>query len=476
MKKTHFNKLAVLIIAVFILPLCLMLTACNDNKNNMSAYEIAVENGFTGTEQEWLDSLKGKSAYDIAIENGFVGTEQEWLDSLQGQNGKDGKDSIVDTYAIYQAAKENGEFEDENYTYLDFLKDYFSKSDKYTSANLTKNLYSIVSVFAYRTNITSGNHSAAGSGIIYSLTNDGDAYIVTNYHVAYNQSTKSMYPVYKIYLYGQDDVPIIANYFGGSRTYDIAILKVEKSEVLARSNAQAVTINLDGVSLGEACYSIGNTSEYGLSVTKGIISVESEEISMTVGGVSGKHREIRHDSYIYHGNSGGGLFNANGELIGLTNGGRENTLMNYAIPTNIVKAVTDNIIKSANDDNKKAKIYTTGLENNLIASQTLSVYDSGTSKIVIQETILISNISEGSLLSNSDLQAGDELISLTYNGTTYETISKYNLRSFTLQELLLSSKSGDVLEFTAQRLNTDGSIQTITAKIVLTESHTAIIF
>lgn len=57
-----------------------------------SAYEIAVENGFEGSEAEWLESLKGsegdggKSAYDIAIENGFEGTEAEWLDSLGGNS------------------------------------------------------------------------------------------------------------------------------------------------------------------------------------------------------------------------------------------------------------------------------------------------------------------------------------------------------------------------------------------------------
>lgn len=34
----------------------------------------------------------GKSAYEIAVENGFEGTEQEWLESLKGQDGKDGAD------------------------------------------------------------------------------------------------------------------------------------------------------------------------------------------------------------------------------------------------------------------------------------------------------------------------------------------------------------------------------------------------
>lgn len=65
-----------------------------------TAYEIAVENGFVGTEQEWINSLigekgvNGKTAYEIAVENGFVGSKQEWLNSLNGADGKDGKDGV----------------------------------------------------------------------------------------------------------------------------------------------------------------------------------------------------------------------------------------------------------------------------------------------------------------------------------------------------------------------------------------------
>ncbi len=44
-----------------------------------SAYELAVSEGFDGTEQEWIASLVGKSAYQIAIDNGYTGTEEEWV-------------------------------------------------------------------------------------------------------------------------------------------------------------------------------------------------------------------------------------------------------------------------------------------------------------------------------------------------------------------------------------------------------------
>lgn len=67
-----------------------------DGTNGKSAYDLAVENGFTGSVTEWLASLggrDGKSAYEIAVENGFRGSEKEWLLSLAfGENGKDGAD------------------------------------------------------------------------------------------------------------------------------------------------------------------------------------------------------------------------------------------------------------------------------------------------------------------------------------------------------------------------------------------------
>ena len=67
-----------------------------------SAYDIAVDSGFEGSEEEWLASLvgadgqtgadgeNGKSAYELAVENNFEGTLSEWLDSLKGETGEKG--------------------------------------------------------------------------------------------------------------------------------------------------------------------------------------------------------------------------------------------------------------------------------------------------------------------------------------------------------------------------------------------------
>jgi hypothetical protein len=89
-----------------------------DGSEGASAYQIAVQNGFQGSETQWLASLQGAagtngsngmdgsdgaSAYQIAVQNGFQGSETQWLASLQGVtganglNGNDGKNTLVNT-------------------------------------------------------------------------------------------------------------------------------------------------------------------------------------------------------------------------------------------------------------------------------------------------------------------------------------------------------------------------------------------
>lgn len=124
--------------------------------NGKSAYEIAVENGFQGTEGEWLASLKGangqdgtngadgadgkdgvngKSAYEIAVEHGFEGTEQEWLDSLHGS--AEVKDVITQHDTLYNFPT-TGEV---NHIYIDKSTNCFYRWDEtdlkyYTNPNI----------------------------------------------------------------------------------------------------------------------------------------------------------------------------------------------------------------------------------------------------------------------------------------------------------------------------------------------------
>ena len=53
-----------------------------DGINGKSAYQVAVDNGFVGTQEQWLDSLIGNSAYEEWVANGGVGTFQDFLDEI----------------------------------------------------------------------------------------------------------------------------------------------------------------------------------------------------------------------------------------------------------------------------------------------------------------------------------------------------------------------------------------------------------
>lgn len=70
-----------------------------------SAYEVAVQNGFEGTEEEWLTSLigpqgptgpDGRSAYQVAVDNGYIGTEEEWVNSFLTPDGYYNKYEVND--------------------------------------------------------------------------------------------------------------------------------------------------------------------------------------------------------------------------------------------------------------------------------------------------------------------------------------------------------------------------------------------
>ena len=51
---------------------------------------LASAKKFTKESIEGAGALHGKSAYEIAVDNGFIGTEEEWLESLQGEKGDKG--------------------------------------------------------------------------------------------------------------------------------------------------------------------------------------------------------------------------------------------------------------------------------------------------------------------------------------------------------------------------------------------------
>ena len=271
-----------------------------------------------------------------------------------------------------------------------------------------------------------------GSGVIYQMDKaKGDAYVITNYHVVYNSASTAENYIsddIRLYLYGQENEAdaIKAEFVGGSQNYDIAVLKVSGSAILKQSIATAVTFaDSDKVSVLDTAIAIGNPAGMGISATAGYVSVDSEEITLQVtssGYVS--MRVMRVDTAVNGGNSGGGLFDASGNLIGIVNAKMSDSSIEniaYAIPSNVAKRLTESVL--SNDEGIATRCIL-GVVPSVATSK--AVYDSETGKISIVETVSISSITEGSV-AEGKLLVGDVVRSLTIDGKTVEIERKYQL-------------------------------------------------
>lgn len=426
--KSISRLIALLLCLCFVFCGCMKKTPTKDR----DAYEVALENGFVGTEEEWLASLKGKSAYELWLDNGNSGTVEDFLNSLS---------TTINHHTV-------------NITAPDTI-----------SAAVSKALMSVVSVYAeftqtvmyrdgYRWETREENYSAAGSGVIYQLNKtSGDAYIITNYHVVYdiqNESTETgISHAIKLYLYGMeyDEYAIPASYVGGSLYYDIAILRVSGSDVLRTSSAMAAELlpKEKDITVGQTAIAVGNPEAYGISATSGIVCVDSEHITMRAADNSGNvtMRVMRIDTPINSGNSGGGLFDSQGRLIGITNakivdGQTENIA--YAIPVQVADNVAQNIIHYCADGTKD-RVQRCILGITLGTESSKAIYDSQTGQVNVEEVVSVSSVTEASL-ADGLLAVDDVIQSITINGENYKIT-----RTFKLIDAMLNVRVGQTVVF-----------------------------
>lgn len=278
--------------------------------------------------------------------------------------------------------------------------------------------------------------SSAGSGVIYKLDREsGDAIIITNFHVVYDKDSITWNKVandIEVYLYGQEysDYKIPATFIGGSLTEDLAVLKIEDSDVIKNSCAQEVIIgDSDLVSVYDKVFAVGNPEGDGMAATDGMVSVDSESLSMTgADGVTSLNlRVMRVSAAINPGNSGGGLYDESGKLIGIVNAkktGSEVDNIAWAIPINLAKNIVDNILYYADG------IYTTTGYRVLLGVTVTSLVtgariDPDTGRLYKAEMVVISDIVETSFLVNpedgtSPLQANDIINAITVDGVRHE--------------------------------------------------------
>ena len=448
MKKLNVIVIIILILAGLVLATDIL---------TKSAYDIALENGFEGTEQEWLDSLKAApalTAYDIAVQNGFEGTEQEWLDSLAAEPGlsayevavangfvgtvQDWLDNVkgdaTQGLSAYQIAVQYG-FEGSEQEWLDSLKgdkgDDGNDGDGDNIVNAVNfALNSVVSVYA---------GGSAGSGVLYKGDKaSGTAYVITNHHVVYDNVTEEISLDLEVFLYGMEyqDYAIGVDYIGGSHIYDIAVLKIENSDMYRDSGAYPITVgDVYDVYAGMKAIAIGNPMADGISATQGIVSVDSEYISMfSINNEMVTYRTLRIDTAVNSGNSGGGLFNEQGHLMGIVNAkiqaqGVEN--IGYAIPASIAIAAANNIIRNAGEGSPNTSIIRCMLGVMLAITDTSSYFDPETKRAEIVNIIQVDSVSPDGV-AHGHLEVGDTITGFSYNGETRQVKRLFDLVDYSL--------------------------------------------
>lgn len=228
----------------------------------------------------------------------------------------------------------------------------------------------------------------AGSGFII----DADGLIVTNNHVIANAESVS--------VKFADGTTLDATVVGSDPLTDIALLRVETDEPLAVvefGSSEELRVGDEVIAMG---------SPFGLSgtVTSGIVSATSRNIN------SGPFDDyIQTDAAINRGNSGGPLFDANGDVVGVNtaifspDGGSVG--IGFAVPSDLVQ----DIVADLKDDGQVDRGWL-GVQIKPISAETASAlgFDDG-------KGIVIESVVEDSPASKAKLKAGD--IVLQFDGT-----------------------------------------------------------
>ncbi len=463
------KKLAVLTLCL-VIPVCGVMGGCggDDTGKSVASIEKTLTDGLTDT-------------YTITYTDGTSTTFQV----TNGKDGSDGEDlKIEDIFAKYLESHPTA-------TYEQFLKDFLQVNANLTAISTNKALLSSAKIYteftAYKT-VVSGYYYktvidtsvSCGSAVIYKIESDY-TYFITNYHVVYNSSSaiESKLPKrINLYLYGSEGVPkeasekgsdgytaydygdygLEAEYVGGSIACDIAIVRVQTQKVKDVNPNVREVVFADEYRVGEKAIAIGNPENEGLSVTEGVVSVDNEYISLNIDGTARAYRSIRIDTAIYGGSSGGGLFNADGELIGITNAGDgDDQNVNYAVPLHIVKGAAESIMYYCkNTSETSCKKLVMGIT--VSTSNAKYQLDEETGYGKISETVKIASVEENSVAKTLGLEVGNVIVSIKLNGVEYEIN-----RDFDIGDLFLNVRAGDKLSVKY----TNGGAEKNTAEITV---------
>ncbi|MFL5925583.1 MAG: S1C family serine protease [Gaiellaceae bacterium] len=293
-----------------------------------------------------------------------------------------------------------------------------------TVAQIAKKAASVVEIDTTQSNSNSpfpgaqGSSSALGTGFVY----DSKGNIVTNEHVV----DSATFVTVRL----PDGTSYKGNVVGSDPSSDLAVVHVNAP---ASKLAPLTLADSSNVAVGDGVVAIGNPFGLDGTVTTGIVSALNREINAPDNTpIEGA---IQTDAAINHGNSGGPLFDLQGEVIGVTSqiqsdsGGNDG--VGFAIPSNTVRSIASQLIS-------------TGKAQHALLGVTVKTVANG---------VAVGSVSSGSGAASAGLKAGDVITAV--DGTNVATAEK-------LRAIIAGHKPGDTVQLTVV---SNGSTKTVTATL-----------
>ena len=284
-----------------------------------------------------------------------------------------------------------------------------------------------------------------GSGFVV----DKAGHIVTNYHVIEGAKTVN------VSFSNGDNVK--AHIVGSDPSTDIAVLQVSTH---SRALTPLVWGNSDDAQVGDSVVAIGNPFGYTRSVTAGIVSAIDRPL--TAPNDFPIQHAIQTDAALNHGNSGGPLLDARGEVIGVNsqistgNTGQQGNLgIGFAVPSNAVRTVVTQIIESGHAEHAFLGIRAQGLTPSIAQLFHLPA----------KHGLLVAHVEAGTAAAHAGLKGatnqvvvageswplGGDII-VQADGVATPTVNK-------LSDVIANHKPGDTIELVVYRGNTRQTIE-----------------
>ena len=269
--------------------------------------------------------------------------------------------------------------------------------------------------------------SGAGSGVIISQ----DGYILTCAHVIDGASNVS------VQLYDSDQ-QYTATVVGSDSVADIAVLKID-----ATGLTPAVIGDSSALAVGETVVAVGNPlGTLSNTVTDGIISALNREVTVEDNDMT----LLQTNASISPGNSGGGLFNANGELIGVVNAKSsysEAEGIGFAIPIDSAMEIAQQLIENG------------AVIRPALGVKILDVMDANTAnQLGVSATgVYVVEVTAGGGAEAAGVQAGDRIIAVDDTAVS----SSNSVKSY-----LADKQVGDTVNLQVER---EGKVLTLTVTL-----------